>query len=273
MPGDSGGNPQAFKEGAERLGFHVVPFGHFHTKASSQIRTNQSRLFFSRGNGAMPFDDDGPFLVSNCRVIKFSLPIKVDGRKVQISFSDIEILSHGNPTKPHIDRAVQSLASALVAKRAKIASERLEYLLYKGSAKGVSFEHIASYCGYDSDLLQQLANADITMIEQQKQRIVHTIASTLQRCVPSPDRPIQADGPPTTALKNEIGVFLEQYLQLLKLAYLDIPRLQGSPPSAFVHKESVNDEATKDIYVSSRARLIRGIKRTMEQEEHNRYVM
>lgn len=187
-------------------------------------------------------------------------------------FSDIEILSHGKPVKPQIDSAIHLFASSLVAKRAKIASKRLGYLLEKGSDKGVSLGHIASHCGFDSDLLQQLANGDINMIQQHKEKISDTISSTLEKCVPSPERPKSGDTP-FNALRDEISVFVDLYLQLLNLAYLDIPRLQGLPPSAFVHEKRVYDEATKDVYIAPAARLVRAIKRTMEQEEHDRYVI
>lgn len=266
-------NSLAFQTAAELLGFHVASLSHF--RDPSQIRVNQSRVAYNRRKSTteeLSLDKE-PTIISNCRIQKFSVPLEFNGESTYVDLFNMNILSHGTPKRPNIAKVVPFLASRLVAKRAKVASERLEFLLeHVGSSKGVSLEHIASYCGFDSDLIEQLAMGDITMIERNNRKIAGTITSTLEECVPSPDRAIQSNGPPTAALRKEISSFVETYLLLLKFSYFEIPRLQGSPPSAFVHEKRVSEEAESGVFVGPPARLVLGIKRRMEQDERDRCV-
>jgi hypothetical protein len=178
----------------------------------------------------------------------------------------------GKPSKPNRAGVIHLTAVTLVAQRAHIASERLGKLLMRNKGRAVSFEHIIAYCGYDGDLLMDLEAEDSFLLAQNHARIARTITSTLERCVPSPDRPVCSDGPPTEALRNEISSFTDQYLQLLSLSYCDIPRVGGQPPSSFVSDKGVGEETDDGLFITE-ARLVRGIRRTLEKRERDRYVL
>jgi len=262
----------ALQEQAERLGMFITPMEHFHK--TSDFYRREPKVMYTRLHQQRQPPLGGRLIISNCpRLTKFSIRFNVVSETSgQLDLSKIDILRYsGNKvTKPNQDGVIHLVASTLVGQRAEVASERLGYLVDKSSGRGVSFEHIAAHCGYDGDLLQQLAEGDIAMIAHNKAKIGGTIASTLESCVPSPDRHIESDGPPTDALRGEIAVFVDQYLQLLNLTYCDIPRIGGLQPSAFVNETRVSDEESKEVFQGRPARLVHGISRTMEKEERNR---
>lgn len=238
---------------AEQCGFYFAPLNRFRQNGAS-FTVKSSRRKDKTGKRRF----EGPFILSNVNVTKFGYrlnPIQYSGKPQPLESRE---------------RTLQLVATRFAAKRAAIASERLLKLDTTSSDEGISFEHIAAYCGYGGDLLRHLEEGDIVMLTQHKTKVASTLESTLLRCVPSPDRDIRSQGPPTAALRNEVNTFIGQYLQLLHLAYYDIPRIGGRTPSHFVCEQTVSEEADTGMF-SSPPRLIQGTIRSLELLERERY--
>ena len=154
------------------------------------------------------------------------------------------------------------------------AVKRLIHLLtIKRAHQGISHEHIVVHCGNDSDILQILVEADISMIQQNEKKIGAFIRRIIKQTVPEAKPP--SHGVPSTDLESEILDFVTSYISkllLLNFLYHDIPLLSAKSPSSLVPPRCLLGEATKeeDCAIKTNSYMTHSTRRLLEYAEREK---
>jgi hypothetical protein len=162
---------------------------------------------------------------------------------------------------------VHGICSAAVKRLIQLLS------IKKRAHQGISHEHIAVHCGNDSDILQILVEADISMIQQNEKKIGAFIRRIIKQTVPEAKPP--SHGVPSTDLESEILDFVTSYISkllLLNFLYHDIPLLSAKSPSSLVPPRCLLGEATKeeDCAIKTNSYMTHSTRRLLEYAEREK---
>jgi hypothetical protein len=165
---------------------------------------------------------------------------------------------------PNIDGITELFSQAAAARMAVVAANRLKALVQYSGIEGVSHKHIAVNSGYNGDVLKSLRESDESILEKNADNIHLMLHENLLKLVPptSNDNPIDA-------LSQEIESFIHCYSKLVTLSYCEIPRLSGSPPSAYVPLHDVRNEALEGSPWITKPLMVQSMRRMLVKEERD----